>query len=183
MLRLQKTLIFWSTNPLKIFKNCVGKCLWKHMLILHRILKVLASMLGRQEGSFLLWPSHLFCYFFQYVTCDQDMPQAAPRRSKRLLRRIEDPPRALKCPPKRTQNTTKTSPRAQNTPRTSPRGSQDGFSRGPGQSKFGWKCFDLFLTYFTRSNPKKYWFSLSILKVMCGLLEGFLYLHYLNAQL
>ena len=81
ILRLQKTLIFWSTNPLKIFKNCVGKCLWKHMLILHRIFKVLTSMLGRQERSFLLVPSHLFCYFFQYA------PKKCPKPLKTLISR------------------------------------------------------------------------------------------------
>ena len=125
----------------------------------------------------------LACFLLFFPIRAQDMPQAAPRRCKRLLRRTEDPPRALKCPPKRTQNIPRTSPRAQNTPKTSPRGSQDGFSRGPGQSKFGWKCFHQFLTYFTRSNPQQYRFSLSILKIMFGLLECFLYLHYPNAQL
>ena len=63
----------------------------------------------------------LACFLLFFPIRAQDMPQVAPRRCKRLLRRTEDPPRALKCPPKRTQNITRTSPRTQNTPQDVPK--------------------------------------------------------------
>ena len=119
ILRLQKTLIFWSTNPLKIFKNCVGKCLWKHMLILHRILKVLASMLGRQEGSFLLVPSHVFVIF------SNTRPRHAPSGPKTL----QETPKTHWRPPKSAQVPPKTHPkhpqRRPQEPKTFPRRPQE----------------------------------------------------------
>ena len=136
---------------------------------------------GSPRGVIFIMSLASFLLFFPIRA--QDMPQAAPRRCKRLLRRTEDPQERSSAPQNAPKTSPKTSPRAQNTPKTSPRGSQDGFSRGPGQFEFGWKCFHRFLTYFTHSNPQKCRFSLSILKVMFGLLEGFLYLHYPNAQL
>ena len=42
----------------------------------------------------------LACFLLFFPIRAQDMPQAAPRRSKRPLRRIEDPPKSAQVPPK-----------------------------------------------------------------------------------
>ena len=53
---------------------------------------------GSPRGVIFIVPLASFWLFFPI--CAQDMPQAAPRRSKRLLRRIEDPPKSAQVPPK-----------------------------------------------------------------------------------
>ena len=53
---------------------------------------------GSPRGVIFIMTLASFLLFFPIRA--QDMPQAAPRRSKRLLRRTEDPPKSAQVPPK-----------------------------------------------------------------------------------